>query len=33
MALVAALADRWERVPCPPSGKTVQAVLLARADA
>ncbi|URN17369.1 ATP-binding protein, partial [Streptomyces sudanensis] len=27
LALVAALADRWDCVPHPPSGKTVRAVL------
>ena len=27
LALVAALADHWETVPCPPSGKTVRATL------
>ncbi len=29
LALVAALADHWDCVPYPPSGKTVRAVLLA----
>ncbi|QNP66565.1 ATP-binding protein [Streptomyces genisteinicus] len=32
MTLVAALADRWECVPCPPGGKTVRAVLTVRSD-
>ncbi|GGW47479.1 ATP-binding protein [Streptomyces lucensis JCM 4490] len=31
MALVAALADHWDTVPYPPSGKTVRAVLTAPA--
>lgn len=30
LALVAALADHWDCVPCPPSGKTVRAELTAR---
>ncbi|MGW9498210.1 hypothetical protein ACWG5P_28230 [Streptomyces prasinus] len=25
LALVAALADHWDTVPCPPGGKTVRA--------
>jgi anti-sigma regulatory factor (Ser/Thr protein kinase) len=33
LALVAALADHWDTVPYPPSGKTVRAVLTTPADA
>ncbi|MEU2228567.1 ATP-binding protein [Streptomyces sp. NPDC018347] len=33
LALVAALADHWDTVPYPPSGKTVRAVLTTPAEA
>ncbi|MFF8101316.1 ATP-binding protein [Streptomyces sp. NPDC016640] len=33
LTLVAALADHWDCVPYPPSGKTVRAVLTTSADA
>ncbi|MBL1101595.1 hypothetical protein [Streptomyces coffeae] len=33
LSLVAAIADRWETLPYPPSGKTVRALLATPAPA